>query len=237
MKELSFALEEIAVRFLTNITDYDLKYPERLYFILEEAHWFYIDYIRKKYKLDKMDFKEFKSQILDIVGLKDYYDHPFYINNFGNYKNNIPVYGGIIFNRDMDHLLLVNGFTKNSQYFFPRGKKNFGENGRECAIREINEEIGLDVSKKISYEIFIDNRTCLYVILNVDMNFKFKTNTKCEIRNIKWFSIPKIISGKYNGLDRVNRIYSLIADKIEEIKKVCVKFDEKRIAKVFDEIC
>lgn len=39
-------------------------------------------------------------------------------------------------------------------YSFPKGKVNKNESGVECAIREVWEEVGYDISKKISDKVF-----------------------------------------------------------------------------------
>ena len=38
-------------------------------------------------------------------------------------------------------------------YSFPKGKINQGENGLDCAVREVWEEVGYDISKQIEEEV------------------------------------------------------------------------------------
>ena len=40
-------------------------------------------------------------------------------------------------------------------YSFPKGKVNKNESGVECAKREVWEEVGYDISKKISEKVYI----------------------------------------------------------------------------------
>lgn len=87
----------------------------------------------------------------------------------------------------------------NKKYYnFPKGKVNEGESGVACAIREIWEEIGMDISKLIredcviEYNVKKENKT-MYVVVGVNENYKFtpNNNTRNEIGSIKWISIKE----------------------------------------------
>lgn len=41
-------------------------------------------------------------------------------------------------------------------YSFPKGKVNKGETGIDCAKREVWEEVGYDISKKISEKEYLE---------------------------------------------------------------------------------
>lgn len=64
------------------------------------------------------------------------------------YSKTIPLYGAILMNEAADSVLLVMNFSK-TVYSFPKGKVNENEAGSECAVREVWEEVGYDISKKI----------------------------------------------------------------------------------------
>ncbi|KAG0439362.1 mRNA decapping complex subunit 2 [Dictyocoela muelleri] len=297
----TLALDEIIVRFLLNATKYDFEHPERFYFILEEAHWFYIDFFQNYKDYPKLNFQTFKNILLEYVQINNFIDEylnsscisninnsiikennrGIIINNLENsdfnvdekndknidfnnneniekwkkqftridytkdytyfftkYKHSIPVYGGLIFNQSMDSILLVKGYLKSSQYVFPRGKKDFNESGINCAIREIYEEIGLDVSEKIiNYTIKVSNTITLFLILNIDMNINLKTKTRNEIKSIKWISIENILNGNKNDLERVGGVYKdKIDNKIQGIKKLRIDFDISKIEKAFSRV-
>jgi len=57
---------------------------------------------------------------------------------------------------------------------FPKGKQNQSENELACAIREVREEIGIDVSKQIREDEYVIVETMpgkkvkLFLIQNVD---------------------------------------------------------------------
>jgi len=73
---------------------------------------------------------------------------------FKEYVEKIPSYGAIILNKNLDKILFniyINpreNIMKNLD--FPKGKANEAEEDVECAIREIREEISLDVSGHIN---------------------------------------------------------------------------------------
>lgn len=244
-------LDELAVRFLLNATEYDFEHPERFYFILEEAHWFYIDFFQRQEGHPKLNFQTFKGLFLKHVRINDFVDDCFgarrseycakidcvkdYTCFFNRYKHSVPVYGGFIFNPSMDSLLLVKGYMKTSQYVFPRGKRDFGESGVECAIREIYEEIGLNISKKIiNYTLRTSDTNTMFLILNVDENISLKTRTRNEIRSIKWIPIKDILESGKPDLDRVRCVYRVFAAKIDDIRRLRVRLDVGKIEVAFD---
>jgi NUDIX domain len=87
----------------------------------------------------------------------------------------------------------------NKYYGFPKGKINEGEDGITCAIREVWEEIGIDVTSLISEENVITNNLkneskTLYVVVGVNEQFTFNPNhmTRKEIGNIEWMNITEL---------------------------------------------
>ena len=58
--------------------------------------------------------------------------------------------GAIILNTNLDKCLLVRGSNNSRASFgWPKGKAEGGETDAACAIREVYEEIGLDISRRI----------------------------------------------------------------------------------------
>lgn len=88
--------------------------------------------------------------------------------------------------------MLVTNYT-NKHFGFPRGKVNEGEDGVSCAIREVWEEIGIDITDYINEESSItftnkkESKT-MYVVIGVPENTKFNPNhiTRKEIGKIEW---------------------------------------------------
>jgi len=101
-------------------------------------------------------------------------------------------------NESLESVLLVMNYNL-TVYSFPKGKVNKGETGIDCAKREVWEEVGYDISKKISekeYLEFVCEETGqpqrMYIISGVDENHKFTTSTRFEIGLIEWVKINEI---------------------------------------------
>ena len=108
-----------------------------------QAWWFYEDFSREQDKmLRSLTLREFCELI--------FHQHPSlqpHLNNldgiyktFTAYKHTIPVYGAILLNKGLDKCLMVKGWSANS-WGFPKGKVNKDEPEKECAAREILEEV------------------------------------------------------------------------------------------------
>lgn len=156
------------------------------------------------------------------------------LKSFYFYKNGIPVFGAIIFSPNFDHVLLNKGYGKRGQFLFPRGKKEFDENGKEAAIREIYEEVGLDIRNKV-LDIMICPRKekfSLLIVLNQNMNIKIETKTRNEILEIRWVKIDDILKGKSEFL-QVRNIFMKIEKQLEFIKQKMFRLDREKILKYF----
>ncbi|CAL5350199.1 unnamed protein product [Camellia sinensis] len=86
--------------------------------------------------------------------------------------------------------LLVKGW-KGTSWSFPRGKKNKDEEDHACAVREVLEGTGFDVSKFLNKDddieiIFGQQRVRLYIIAGVKDDTAFAPLTKKEISEIAW---------------------------------------------------
>ncbi|XP_025984518.2 mRNA-decapping enzyme subunit 2-like [Glycine max] len=86
---------------------------------------------------------------------------------------------------DTGQCLLVKGW-KGSSWSFPHGKKSKDEEDHACAIREVMEETGFDVSKLLNKDeylevIFGQQRVRFYIIAGVKDDTTFAPLTKKEI--------------------------------------------------------
>lgn len=64
-----------------------------------------------------------------------------------------PVCGAIIFNKENTKVLVIKVGDKLG---FPKGKQNQGETLADCAIREVEEETGINIVSKLDSRIRID---------------------------------------------------------------------------------
>ena len=199
-------LDELAVRFILNMPQQEKNDMMRVMFKVEEAHWFYIDFYvmgEPERKLASGTMREFAEHMFrHVPPLQPHADKVDEImQTWREYKIAVPTFGAIILNPDLDKVLLVQGFSAKASWGFPKGKVNQEEPGDECAAREVMEEIGYDITPKLDSEEYLeqiinDKPVRLYVIHGVEETTKFQTNTRCEIRDIKWFPLDSLPTSK-----------------------------------------
>lgn len=220
------AFDDLSVRFLLATPFSDLKFSERLYFILEESYWFFLDFYQRKNRLPYISFREFCKMLLAHNSL------PFIeaeYRAFKIYKRRVPVYGGILLDPEMKHVLLVKGMN-NLHYFFPKGKKCKDESGTECCIREVFEEVGISISTKVSRIYLETSRGIFYFVFYVKMDQRFRTLTRYEISSVKWVSIEEIETADIKGPYGVVKSYiSKIKEVVENVKENHFRLDINRI--------
>lgn len=195
---LDRVLEDLLVRFVVNVPEEDLSSIERIFFQVEEAHWFYLDYVRQlDPSLPSMKMKMFASKLLEKCPLIWKWGDPSdALARFGKYKSTIPVRGVALFNKDLTKVLLVKG-TESNAWSFPRGKISKDESDVDCAVREAEEEIGFNCSELIDKNDYVE-RTIrgknykIFLVKNVSEDTHFEPVSKYEISQIKWFDIKAV---------------------------------------------
>lgn len=192
-------LDDLCSRFVLNVPKEDLQSFERILFLVEYAHWFYEDNsVENNPSLKSLSLKEFTSLMFNSCDvLKPYVAHIDDIfKDFTSYKVRVPVTGAIILDETFERCLLVKGW-KGSSWSFPRGKKSKDEEDHACAVREVLEETGFDVSKFLNKDeylevIFGQQRVRLYIIAGVKDDTSFAPQTKKEISEIAWQRLDEL---------------------------------------------
>ncbi|CAN3363277.1 m7GpppN-mRNA hydrolase [Diutina catenulata] len=198
-QSVDHVMEDLLVRFVVNCPDEDLSSIERVFFQVEEAQWFYTDFVRLlDPKLPPMKMKQFAGKMLEKAPLIWKWGDPGdALARFGHYKSTIPVRGVACFNPDFSKVLLVKGTDSNS-WSFPRGKISKGESDIECAVREAEEEIGFNARQHIN-ENDVMERTIrgknykIYLARNVPETFNFAPKARNEISQIQWFDVKSLV--------------------------------------------
>ena len=125
----------------------ELKVFERLMFLVEQAHWYYEDFVRVEQPnlktLRLRDFTELMFHKVKALAHNKVRTDEIY-KKFTNYKFSVPTGGVIILNPELDKVLMVKGYKANSGWGFPKGKINKDEPEADCAAREVTEEVGVD---------------------------------------------------------------------------------------------
>lgn len=210
---MTLGLDDLCVRFIINLPRADLSTVARICFQVEEAQWFYEDFIRPlDPSLPSMSLRDFCHRIFKhcplLAPFADHHMKAF--EEFMEYKQRIPVRGAILLNEAMDSAVLVKGWKSGAGWSFPRGKINMDEDDLDCAIREVDEEIGFDLRqaglvprpKDVKYiDVTLkDQQIRLYVFRNVPMDTVFQPKTRKEISKIAWYKLSDLPGTRKKGV-------------------------------------
>ncbi|KAJ6509525.1 Dcp2, box A domain-containing protein [Mycena vitilis] len=199
-------LEDLSSRFILNLPDEELASLERICFQVEQAHWFYEDFIREENpKFPSLPLKKFSAMLFHACPLLHQWshDHEQAFNTFMQYKTRVPVCGAIMLNDTWEKCVLVKGWKSSSGWGFPKGKINEDEPEHSCAIREVLEETGYNLASQINKDDVIEmsikeQKISLYIVPGVSEDYPFKTKTRKEISKIEWFKLTDLPTWKRN---------------------------------------
>ena len=201
---LDDAFEDLEARFLLNLPREELETIHRLFFQIEQAYWFYEDFLADASKdgslphfgtLDAFAEEMFKRCKM----LKKHKKRAKSLaQDFRKYISRIPVYGVILLNKKLTKCLMVTPYGGTS-WTFPKGKVNEGESPLDCAVREVYEEVGFSCSDMMREDLYIEwtdkktgKRTRLYVAAGAPETFAFKPRVRKEIGDIKWHPLEML---------------------------------------------
>ncbi|KAF3908521.1 hypothetical protein ABW21_db0205961 [Orbilia brochopaga] len=202
-------LSDLSVRFINNLPQEELVSRERVCFQIEEAHWYYEDFIREgRPDLPGLNLMAFLGKIFAHNSMLSKWGmHQDAYREFMEYKHRVPVRGGILLNAKMDKVVLVKGWKAGASWAFPRGKINKDEEDHICAVREVLEETGYDASELVDPDSFLvddseaDRHLQLYLIKDVPEDFGFHPLSRKEISEVAWFPIADL-QAHYNAFKR-----------------------------------
>ncbi|QRV91324.1 mRNA-decapping enzyme subunit 2 [Ceratobasidium sp. AG-Ba] len=220
--------EDLSSRFILNVPDEELETVERICFQVEQAHWFYEDFIRDENPdLPSLPLKKFSQQLFAVCPLLSQWsasqEHEQAFQEFMRYKTRVPVCGTIMLNPTLDKCVLVKGWKASSGWGFPKGKINEDEAEWDCAIRETLEETGFDVTSLLNRNDYIKNtlreqQLTLYIVPDVPEDTVFQTRTRKEISKIEWFKLSDLPTWKKNRVVAPNSKFYLISPFVGQLK-------------------
>ena len=218
------ALEQAYYRFLYFLPPEEQE-PERIMVNMEQAHWFYEDELVRDLSVPSMKFPIFVREIQSHCNYLPEWSTKDLIEIYESYKSHIPVRGAIILNANMDKVLLVTNFNGRA-YSFPKGKINEEESDEACAIREVLEEVGFDITEMVNSEDYLeieDGHMRLYIVSGASEDYEYITKTKGEIGKIEWVKLDDIPSQKYKNASiyrnfRFNKVHKFLYELRKWIK-------------------
>ncbi|KAJ1622442.1 hypothetical protein T492DRAFT_1062552 [Pavlovales sp. CCMP2436] len=194
-------LDDLVSRFVLNCPDEEKASFERLFFQIESAFWFYDDHYREKYpdQYPMLTLKGFAEKLFKHCAvLKPYKDQSAQLfAQFAAYKGQVPTYGAVILDATVSKLLLIRSYN-GTTWGFPKGKVNKEEAEHDCAMREVLEEIGLDLHSYLDTSHFLEHSygrgtsMKLFLVAGVDESVFLETRTKKEIGAIVWHSLSEL---------------------------------------------
>ena len=205
-------LDDLTVRFLLNLPSSELSSVPRLCFQVEEAQWYYEDFVRPAVAasgappLPSLHLRQFLLLLFQHCPLFNGFSgeqHLKAYEEFLAYKVRVPVRGAIMLDQRMEKVVLVRGWKKGASWSFPRGKINKDEKDLHCAIREVWEETGFDIraaglvpeNEDDANAIDVTMREQhmrLFVFRGVPEDTHFEPKTRKEIGKIQWYSIKDL---------------------------------------------
>ncbi|XP_066258092.1 m7GpppN-mRNA hydrolase [Euwallacea similis] len=227
-------LNDVLTRFIILVPEAAKENLIRICFQIELAHWFYLDfYVGNDDRCKTCSIYEFAAHVFQhIPSLKSEIPRLGEILcEWREYKQNVPTYGAIILSEGLTHVLLVQSYWAKASWGFPKGKVNEDEDPAHCAIREVYEETGFDITAYLNQDEYFesvinDQLARLYIIKNVPKSTEFKPRTRCEIKACSWFAISDLPNNKKDSTPKVkmgvsSNSFFMVLPFIKRIKNIC----------------
>lgn len=199
---LDTAIQDCYARFILNLPQEYLSNHIQLCFAIQEAYWWYDDYWFDQHttQLPKLSLRTFGLLLCERCPLLRLYltadSYGTFVDQWRQYCRTIPLRGAILLNNTLTKVLMVQGW-RGGRYMFPRGKVDEHEDDVACAVRELREEIGVDISKVVNPNVYIETTTDeqplkLFVIPGVCESTPFGPQKRKEILHIRWIPLDKL---------------------------------------------
>jgi mRNA-decapping enzyme subunit 2 len=215
---LNEAIDDVSMRFLVNLPPEELESVERLFFQLQQAHWYYLDFfVQPGSTLPYLSFRDFTRTLFERCPMLAGHSHQYeeMRQQFKEYMWSIPVYGVILLNRTMDRVLMIRPW-KGKHWVFPKGKINEGESEVQCAAREGLEEVGYDASHLLAADQFLSLRTGakpMKFFIGVgapdDGSVMYAPQTRMEVSEIGWFDVASLPDN--SGVKGASKFWTMLA--------------------------
>jgi len=223
--ELCDAANDCCSRFLNSLPITDLRDQSKLFYAVEKAHWWYTDMWRvgdNLSRLPRLSILQFGLIATSSNKVLEYILSPKQnvqiLSNWRKQKRFLPARGAILLDPTFTKCVLVADYN-NGQWSFPKGRLEVEESDVTAAIREVNEECGIDITTYINPQWYIQTNLKGYdhkmFIVPLMQKENFKTLTRMEIRDIKWVNIANLVHKKDELLNLDKQVFALQKSKIK----------------------
>ncbi|CAG9859008.1 unnamed protein product [Phyllotreta striolata] len=227
-------LNDLLTRFLINVPESAKQNLIRICFQIELAHWFYLDfYVSNDSRLKACSIYEFAAHVFQHIPYLKSENHKLHeiLEEWKEYKLSVPTYGAIILSENLSHVLLVQSYWAKLSWSFPKGKVNEEEDPAHCAIREVLEETGFDISNHLNRDEYFestinDHLVRLYIIKNIPMTTKFCPKTRGEIKSCNWFAVSDLPTNKKDSTPKTKigmnaNAFFMVLPFVKRLKHFC----------------
>eukprot|EP00913_Durusdinium_trenchii_P010836 g10165.t1 len=170
----------------------------------KKAHWFYLDEIVEHEKgsypaLDVFAFVELLAETKEVLRSLRHPDEWVELyRRWSDRRMSKGRAGAVIFDGRLESILMVQSFR--GSFSFPAGKLEDDETEVECAIREVQEELGMDLSQLLNERqhvkaILSDKERRIPMtlfVISTPEKVQVKPSTKKEIQKIAWIHVTKL---------------------------------------------
>ena len=175
----------------------------------EDSPFFYVKFTNKKFVVQMLKSK--KVKMLYLYHSKEDKLWYYFLNMF----KLIEAAGGLVRNLKTNHFLFI---FRNKKWDLPKGRINKNEEVQKAAIREVEEETGvenLSITKPLNttYHIFKRNRKyrlkkTFWYLMETDYNGELTPETKEGIEKAIWIDKKLIVPLKSEMYQNINLIIS-----------------------------
>ena len=175
----------------------------------EDSPFFYVKFTNKKFVVQMLKSK--KVKMLYLYHSKEDKLWYYFLNMF----KLIEAAGGLVRNLKTNHFLFI---FRNKKWDLPKGRINKNEEVQKAAIREVEEETGvenLSITKPLNttYHIFKRNRKyrlkkTFWYLMETDYNGELTPEIKEGIEKAIWIEKKLIVSLKSEMYQNINLIIS-----------------------------
>ena len=180
----------------------------------EDSPFFYVKFTNKKFVVQMLKSK--KVKMLYLYHSKEDKLWYYFLNMF----KLIEAAGGLVRNLKTNHFLFI---FRNKKWDLPKGRINKNEEVQKAAIREVEEETGvenLSITKPLNttYHIFKRNRKyrlkkTFWYLMETDYNGELTPEIKEGIEKAIWIDNKLIVSLKSQMYQNINLIISKYFNK------------------------